>query len=169
MSEVFGITGWKNSGKTTLTAALVTEFVKRGLVVNTVKHAHESYAVDVEGTDTYRHRNAGASEVAILSKGSWAIMHQGKDGGAAPTLKTMLGKLGPSDLVLVEGFKNVDFPKIECIISKNKTGEAVWKQNKSVVALATDKKDKNCDLPQFQLDDVTTIADYISQKMGLGL
>ena len=169
MNEVFGITGWKNSGKTTLTAALVAEFVNRGRTVNTIKHAHESFAVDVEGTDSYRHRSAGASEVAILSKGRWVIMHEGKGGGAAPSLETMLKKLAPSDLVLVEGFKNADFPKIECILSKNQNSDPVWKRNQSVIAIASDQIDSNCDLPQFQLNDVSKIADYISQKMGLGL
>ncbi len=169
MSKVFGITGWKNSGKTTLTAALVQEFVKREYAISTIKHAHESFAVDVEGTDSFKHRAAGASEVAILSKGRWVIMHEGKDGGAAPTLDTMLSKLAPCDLILVEGFKNVDFPKLECILTKNQIDEPVWHQNKSVIATASDQIDSNCELPQFQLDDVSKIADYISQKMGLGL
>ena len=169
MAKIFGITGWKNSGKTTLTTALVTEFVKRGHTINTVKHAHEDFAVDVEGTDSFQHRKAGACEVAILSKGRWVIMHEGADGGAAPSLDTMLSKLAPCDLVLVEGFKNNDFSKIECILTKNQVDEPVWKSNDSVVAIATDQENPECELPQFPINNISRIADYIGQKAGLSL
>ena len=58
--RVFGVTGWKNSGKTTLTCKLVEEFTRRGFRVATVKHAHHLFDVDHEGTDSFRHREAGA-------------------------------------------------------------------------------------------------------------
>ena len=64
--RVIGITGWKNSGKTTLTERLVAEFVARGLKVSTVKHAHHAFDIDQPGTDSHRHREAGAGEVAIV-------------------------------------------------------------------------------------------------------
>ncbi|TGV78031.1 molybdopterin-guanine dinucleotide biosynthesis protein B, partial [Mesorhizobium sp. M00.F.Ca.ET.149.01.1.1] len=64
MRRVFGITGWKNSGKTTLTEKLVTELVARGWTVSTVKHAHHDFDIDKPGTDSFRHRQAGATEVA---------------------------------------------------------------------------------------------------------
>ena len=66
--RVFGITGWKNSGKTTLTERLVAELSRRGWKVSTVKHAHHDFDIDKEGTDSFRHRRAGASEVAIVSE-----------------------------------------------------------------------------------------------------
>ena len=71
--RVFGITGWKNSGKTTLTEKLVAELSRRGWKVSTVKHAHHDFDIDKEGTDSFRHRQAGASEVAVVSGRRWAV------------------------------------------------------------------------------------------------
>ena len=66
-TPVFGVTGWKNSGKTTLATRLIEELTRRGLVVSTVKHAHHAFDIDKPGTDSHRHREAGASEVMIVS------------------------------------------------------------------------------------------------------
>ena len=71
--RVFGITGWKNSGKTTLTEKLVAELTRRGWKVSTVKHAHHAFDVDKQGADSFRHRQAGASEVAVVSGRRWAV------------------------------------------------------------------------------------------------
>ena len=106
MNEVFGITGWKNSGKTTMVESLVAEFTKRGFTVSTVKNASEDFDVDHPGTDSFRHRHAGARETAIVSPKRWALMSNTPETGKAPSLDALLKKLGPCDLVLVEGFKN---------------------------------------------------------------
>ena len=65
--RVFGVTGWKNAGKTTLTERLVAEFVRRGWRVATIKHAHHDIDIDRPGTDSWRHRAAGAAEVRALT------------------------------------------------------------------------------------------------------
>lgn len=169
MSKVFGITGWKNSGKTTMVASLVAEFTKRGLQVSTVKHAHDSFSIDHEGTDSHEHRKAGAQEVALVSSKRWALMHEVSSGGAVPSLETMLKKLAPCDLVLVEGYKNSDIPKIECIRVASAKEDPIWRGNDSVIAVATDERDPNCDKHQFDLGDIDGIADYIAQIMGMGL
>ena len=83
--NVFGITGWKNSGKTTLIVALVEEFTRRGLRVSTIKHAHHAFDIDVPGKDSHRHRLAGASEVLVGSGARWALMHELR-GAATPSL-----------------------------------------------------------------------------------
>lgn len=72
--KIYGVTGWKNNGKTGLMERLVTEFTSRGLTVSTIKHAHHATDVDQPGTDSYRHRQAGASEVVLASAGRVAIM-----------------------------------------------------------------------------------------------
>lgn len=167
MAKVFGVTGWKNSGKTTLVARLVEEFTRRGFGVSTVKHAHASFQIDHEGTDSYRHRAAGARETAIVSPNRWALVHEVSSSGASPTLDTILNKLAPCDLVLVEGFKNTTIPKIECIRLASRDEAPVWTQNDSVVALATDHRIDDCPLPQIDIDDVSEIADHITQMTGL--
>ena len=110
--RVFGITGWKNSGKTTLTERLVAELTRRGWKVSTVKHAHHDFDIDKEGTDSFRHRQAGASEVAIVSGRRWALMHELR-GEDEPPLDVVLARLAPCDLVLVEGYKRESHKKIE--------------------------------------------------------
>lgn len=170
MNTVFGISGWKNSGKTTLVAALVTEFSKRGYRVSTIKHAHDGFDIDHEGTDSFAHRKAGAHEVTLVSSKRWAIMHEVESSGAAPTLDRMLAKMAPCDLVIVEGFKNSSISKIECIREESKgQEEPIWKSNQSVIAIASDVRHTDCELPQFVLEDVPSIADYIAQISGLGL
>ncbi len=169
MTKVYGVTGWKNSGKTTLVSKLVAEFSKRGLVVSTIKHAHNGFAIDTKGTDSYAHRQAGAHEVVLVSDNRWALMHEARTGGESPTLDTMLKKIAPCDLVLVEGFKNAAISKIECIRGQSATNQPVWKNNDTVRAIATDTRSQACEIPQFDIDDIPTIADYIAQMTGLGL
>lgn len=108
----FGVVGRKNAGKTTLVARLVAALVERGQRVATVKHAHHSLEVDREGTDSWKHREAGASEVALVGPNRWAVMGELR-GAAEPDLDAMIGRLSPCDIVLVEGFKGGRHPKLE--------------------------------------------------------
>ena len=109
---VFGITGWKNSGKTTLTARLIAEFTGRGYRVCAVKHAHESFDIDAPGRDSYRLREAGARRVLLSSPKRWALMHE-LGGDPEMPLDRLLGETAGFDLVLIEGYKREPFPKIE--------------------------------------------------------
>jgi tetraacyldisaccharide-1-P 4'-kinase len=84
--KVFGVTGWKNSGKTGLVTRLVTHFTQGGLKVSTVKHAHHSFDVDSPGRDSYRHREAGASQVYIASKERLALMRELRRAATGPLL-----------------------------------------------------------------------------------
>ena len=106
---MFGVTGWKNAGKTTLVERLVAEFVRRGWRVATIKHAHHDVDIDQPGRDSFRHRAAGATEVAVVGGHRYAIMREQEE----PTLAEVLARLAPADLVLIEGFKRERHPKIE--------------------------------------------------------
>ena len=110
--RLYGVTGWKNAGKTGLMERLVTEITGRGLSVSTVKHAHHDFDIDQPGRDSHRHRVAGATEVLVASGNRWALMHElrGRD---EPPLELLLDRLAPVDLVLVEGYKRDRHPKIE--------------------------------------------------------
>ena len=112
--RVFGIIGWKNTGKTHLVERLVAALVKRGYRVATIKHAHHSFDIDHKGRDSYRHRMAGASQVMVVSESRFALMGEGMGAGGVPDLSTLLAKLEPTDFVLLEGFKTAPLPKIEC-------------------------------------------------------
>lgn len=112
--RIFGVIGWTNSGKTTLIERLVRHLRADGLRVSTVKHAHHGFDLDRPGKDSYRHREAGAEEVLISAAGRWALLRELPEGEEA-SLATLLERLTPVDLVLVEGFKGDPHPKLEVI------------------------------------------------------
>lgn len=165
--KIFGITGWKNSGKTTMTCKLIEEFVKRGYKVASIKHAHHTFDVDHEGTDSHSHRMAGAGEVAITSAKRWAIMHE-MAGSEEPTLAEILEKLSPCDIVLIEGYKKENHPKIETIRMEFRRDHAIWKEDKTIVAIATDGTEDDCALPKYTQEAISDIADMISDTIKLG-
>ena len=162
---LFGIVGWKNSGKTTLVERLVSDITKRGYKVSTVKHAHHSFDIDHKGTDSYRHRMAGASEVLLSSSNRWAIIHELKE-EAEPDFDFLVNKLGEVDLILVEGFKYGNHQKLEVIRLENKKSP-IFEEEKTIVALATDGIRTDNRLPVFNLNEVSKIADFILKQVGI--
>lgn len=164
--RVFGITGWKNSGKTTLTERLVAELVRRGRTVSTVKHAHHTFDIDHDGTDSFRHRAAGASEVAIVSGQRWALMHELR-GADEPGLTDLLQRLSPCDIVLVEGYKRESHAKIEVRRVEAKSQEPLSAGNLTILAIAADHPVAGEALPVFDLDDVAGIADFIEAATAI--
>lgn len=165
--RVFGITGWKNSGKTTLTCKLVEEFTRRGFRVATLKHAHHAFDVDHGGTDSHRHRQAGAGEVAIVSGRRWAIMHELADADE-PSMQEILARLSPCDLVLVEGYKRESHSKIEVRRKAALDRTPVPDLDGSIRAIAADHAVDDAKVPVFSLDDIHAIADMIALETGLG-
>ena len=162
--KLYGVTGWKNAGKTGLMERLVSEFVARGLRVSTVKHAHHSFDVDHIGKDSHRHREAGASEVLLASRNRFALMHELRDEDE-PTLQTLLSKLEPVDLVLVEGYKRDRHPKIEAF--RAETGNPlIAPEDDTIRAIASDSP-LDVDRPVFDLNDTRAIADFIMGEVGL--
>lgn len=159
-TPVFGITGWKNSGKTTLTERLIAELTARGYRVAAVKHAHHAFDIDHPGTDSFRHRAAGAREVAIVSGRRWALMHE-LDGEEEPRLSEVLARLSPADIVLVEGYKRENHPKIEARRLSSRNREPLAPFDPAIVAIAADHEVADSALPVFALDDTAAIADFI--------
>lgn len=157
--NVFGITGWKDSGKTTLIVALVEEFTRRGLRVSTIKHAHHAFDIDVPGKDSHRHRQAGASEVLVGSGSRWALMHELR-GETPPNLDDLLIRLAPCDLVLVEGFKGDSHPKLE-VTQQRESAPLIADSDASVLAVVTDHSEFVRNRATFALNDISSIADFI--------
>ncbi len=164
--RVFGITGWKNSGKTTLTERLVAELTARGYRIATVKHAHHDFDIDKPGADSFRHRAAGAVETAIVSGRRWALMHELRD-EPEPALGEILARLSPCDLVLVEGYKREAHAKIEVRRTGARSSEPLCRNDPAIVAIAADHIVDEPHLPVFAIDDVTAIADFILASTGL--
>lgn len=166
MTRIFGITGWKNSGKTTLTEKLVAELVARGWKVSTVKHAHHDFDIDKAGADSFRHRQAGATEVAIVSGRRWALMHELREEDE-PTLDMILARLAPADIVLVEGYKREPHDKIETRRLEARDQAPLSDSDPHIVAIAADHAVAEDRLPVFDLDDIKSIADFIQRATGL--
>lgn len=157
--RVMGVVGWKDSGKTTLVARLVRAFTTAGLRVSTIKHAHHAVDLDVPGTDSFRHRAAGAHEVLLATAHRFALMRELR-GAAEPDLGALLGRLGPADLVLVEGFKSHRHAKIE--VHRAVLGTPLLAaDDPSIIAVATDLPALPLDRPRLDLDDVAGIAAFV--------
>lgn len=163
--KVFGVTGWKNSGKTGLVTRLVTHFTQGGLKVSTVKHAHHSFDVDSPGRDSYRHREAGASQVYIASKERLALMRELR-GADEPSLEEILAQMSPVDLVLVEGYKREAHAKVE-VRRRAATGPLLAANDPSIACVASDHAIAGLAVPLFDLDDTGAIADFIVRRCGL--
>ena len=166
-TPVVGVTGWKNSGKTTLVARVVAELTRRGYTVSTVKHAHHAFDVDHEGTDSYKHREAGAVEVALVSGYRWVLMHENRDDEDEPGLADFLPRMAPRDIIVVEGYKREDFPKIEVRRSAARKHDPLALTDPTVIAIASDHPVDETDKPVFDLDAVAEITDFIVQTFAL--
>ena len=159
--NVIGIVGWKNSGKTTLASALIRELSNRGLTVNSIKHAHHMVDVDQPGTDSYKHRDAGAQEVILAGGQRFAIMHELR-GAPEPTLDELLARLSPCDWVVVEGFKTHTHAKIE-VHRRESSRSPLFTEDPSIVAVASDYAAEFSG-PVFDINDIPAIADFILNR-----
>jgi molybdopterin-guanine dinucleotide biosynthesis protein B len=157
--KVLGITGWSGAGKTTLLADLIPLLVAGGLRVSTIKHAHHDFDIDQPGKDSYRHREAGASEVLISSARRFALMRELR-GEDEPRLADLLARLAPVDLVLVEGFKREAHAKIE--VWRADTGKPMLQpEDPHIIAVASDGPVDGLTVPLLDAGDVAGIAAFI--------
>jgi molybdopterin-guanine dinucleotide biosynthesis protein B len=157
--RVFGLAGWSGSGKTTLMTALIPEFVARGFAVSTIKHAHHAFDIDQPGKDSWRHRQAGAREVIVASNRRWALMHELRE-ASEPSLDELLQKMTPVDLVLVEGFKRHQHPKIE--VYRHSLGKPLLHPDDPfVIAIAAEERRPDFSVAWLPLADPAVIASFI--------
>jgi molybdopterin-guanine dinucleotide biosynthesis protein B len=132
--KVFGIAGHSGMGKTTLLERLVPAIASRGLVVSLIKHSHKAIDIDRPGKDSYRLRESGCTEVLLLGNDRWALMHELR-GAAEPPLDYLLDRMQHCDLVLIEGFKNGSFPKLE--VWRAEAGKPpLWPEWPGIAAIA---------------------------------
>lgn len=163
--KVFGVVGWKDNGKTTLVERLVAHLTAAGLRVSTVKHAHHTVELDSPGKDSWRHREAGATEVVLATSKRFAILHELRR-EPEPPLEALLARMSPVDLVIVEGFKSFPHPKIEAHRHERGT-PLIARGDPSVQAVASDGPLEGLEVPVFDLDDVAGIAGFILERTEL--
>lgn len=163
---VVGIAGWKNSGKTTLVVKLVRELTRRGYRVSTVKHSHHDIELDPADTDSARHREAGAQDVALVSPHRWALVHELR-GAPEPPLEDVIDRLAPTDIVLVEGYKHEPIFKIEVRRAQQKPGAPLAEADPLVIAIAADHAIEGKTAPVFDLNDVEGLVALLLSKSGI--
>jgi len=163
-ARVLGFAGWSGSGKTTLITRLIPVIAQRGLRVATLKHAHHAFDVDQPGKDSYRHRQAGASEILVTSSRRWVLMHELR-GAHEPSFEEQIRRLSPCDVLFVEGFKFAPIAKLE--VWRAETGEGLLHPNDPhIVAVASDAKVET-KLPLLNLNDPAAIEAFIVKHLGL--
>ncbi|MDO3522017.1 molybdopterin-guanine dinucleotide biosynthesis protein B [Ralstonia pseudosolanacearum] len=171
MTAVVGVTGTSGSGKTTLIEQLIACFVRDGRRVAAVKHAHHGFDLDTPGKDSYRMRAAGGAEVVLVGDRRLVLMREYAP-AHEPELADVLALLSPGiDVVIVEGYKRSDFPKIE--VFRPALGRApLWPEIGGVVAVATDapiqlKTEVPRGMAVLDLNDVEAVYRFTLEHTGL--
>jgi molybdopterin-guanine dinucleotide biosynthesis protein B len=157
--RIIGLAGWSGSGKTTLITKLIPRLIARGVLVSTLKHAHHGFDLDQPGKDSFFHRAAGATEVIISSAKRWAILHELRE-EPEWNLRSLVAKMSPVDLVLVEGFKRDAFPKLEIHRAANNK-PLIHPEDPHIVAIASDIALPQAKVAVIDLNDIETIADLL--------
>lgn len=163
---VLGFAAYSGTGKTTLLTRVLPILRAKGLRIGMVKHAHHQFDIDTPGKDSYELRKAGAEQMLIASRNRWALMSENREPGE-PRLAELLRQLDRQrlDLVLVEGFKQVPFPKIE--LYRSQTGRApLFPADPSIVAIASDQS-LETQLPLLDLNDPAAVAEFVFAWAGL--
>jgi molybdopterin-guanine dinucleotide biosynthesis protein B len=165
--KMFGLAGYSGAGKTTLIEHLIPRFVVRGLKVSMIKHTHHNFDLDKSGKDSFRHREAGATEVMLVCDQRWVLMHELR-GAPEPTLEQQIANMSDCDLLLVEGYKATPIPKLE-VYRRENDKPFIYPGNDSVVAVATPVVDRpaDCPLRWLDLDDHDAVTAFILERTGL--
>jgi molybdopterin-guanine dinucleotide biosynthesis protein B len=159
---IFSIIGKSNSGKTTLLEKLIAELKKRGYKVGVIKHhAHNKIEVDKRGKDTWRHTQAGADSVALVSPKKTFIVRKTENEMHLHTVAMMLGEV---DVLLTEGYSWADTLKIEVVRDSNNDGK-LTRSPAELGALVTDKS-FDIDIPCFGLEEIEKLADFLEQRLS---
>jgi len=158
MPPVICIVGRSQSGKTTLIEKLIPLLIQRGFRIGTVKHSHHIFDFDKTGKDSWRHKDAGAETVIVASPGKIALVkndHQGSLDGLLKFFEDM-------DLVITEGYKKENKPKIE-VVRAARHSKPLLKSDKHLIAVVSDT-DIDVDVPKFGLDDIEKLAAFVEDN-----
>ena len=165
---LIAISGVKNSGKTTLIEKLIPRLSDKGLKVATVKHDGHDFDADVEGTDTFKHRRAGAYGTAIFSKNKFMVIKEQKN----TQEEELISYFSDCDVILLEGFKFSDYPKIE-IVRKGNSSESVCKKE-TLLGIVSDieelkeeyRENKDNELKVIDINDIDLISELLVEYIG---
>ncbi|ELB2780903.1 bifunctional molybdopterin-guanine dinucleotide biosynthesis adaptor protein MobB/molybdopterin molybdotransferase MoeA [Vibrio alginolyticus] len=159
---ILGFAAYSGTGKTTLLEALLPKLTEAGLRIGMLKHAHHNFDVDKPGKDSYRLRKAGASQMLIASRNRFALMTETPE--AEAEFEYLLTRFDEDmlDVVLVEGCKNIAFPKIE--LHREEVGKPwLYPNDENIIAIASDSAELDSELPQMNINDLDAIAQFVLQ------
>ncbi|HCH5604253.1 TPA: bifunctional molybdopterin-guanine dinucleotide biosynthesis adaptor protein MobB/molybdopterin molybdotransferase MoeA [Vibrio parahaemolyticus] len=159
---ILGFAAYSGTGKTTLLEALLPKLTEAGLRIGMLKHAHHNFDVDKPGKDSYRLRKAGASQMLIASRNRFALMTETPE--AEVEFEYLLTRFDEDklDVVLVEGCKNIAFPKIE--LHREEVGKPwLYPHDENIIAIASDTAELDSELPQMNINDLDAIAQFVLQ------
>ena len=158
MPPIISVVGKSNSGKTTLIEKIIVELKKRGHKIGIIKHTHHGFAMDREGKDSWRHQKAGADTVMVASPDGFALtkMQQYK------SLDCLLPYFSDMDLIITEGFKRENKPKIE-VFRSTQHKAPLCLENGDLVAFVSDIH-MDLPVPAFGLEEIEKIVDLIEEK-----
>jgi molybdopterin-guanine dinucleotide biosynthesis protein B len=159
-TPIISVVGKSNSGKTTLLEKIIPELVKRGYRVATIKHNLHGFDIDHEGKDSYRHKKAGAYTTIVSSPHQLALIQDVDHDHSFDEIRNTYIK--NVDIILVEGYKDNSFPKIEVYRAELKN-EPLCKKDDNLLAFASDTK-LNIGVPCFDINDTLNIVDLIENK-----
>ena len=160
MSKIIGITGWKDVGKTYYASLIIKSLVKKGYKVGSIKHAHHDFDIDKPGTDSFKHREAGSSQAIISSAKRWAKITENNNENEK-SLDELIQEFHNVEIVVVEGFKKENHPKIE-ILTKGSNNRN--KEIKNVIAIVSDDLKDNI-IPVFKENDIENLVEFIIKKI----
>ncbi len=160
--KIVGIVGWKDSGKTTIATKIINKLSSKNFRVASIKHAHHEFDIDHENTDSFKHRSAGSSQVIVSSSKRWVKISE-LNNSKEKTLDELINQLSEIDIVIVEGFKKENHPKIEIIKNDNDNDNYLFSKIKNIKAIITNNK-LETDLKIFKNDEIDNIVDFILRE-----
>jgi molybdopterin-guanine dinucleotide biosynthesis protein B len=162
MPYIVSIVGKSGAGKTTLLEKLIPVLKHRGHTIGVIKHAGHGFQMDIDGKDSYRHKSAGASSVAVISRNKLAVL---KELPCEIALDDVIAYFADVDILITEGFKRENKPKIE-VFRKGVHKTPLCIGDNTLIAYISDENLKT-DVPVFGLEDIEILADFIENKFHL--
>jgi molybdopterin-guanine dinucleotide biosynthesis adapter protein len=163
MIPILSIVGWSGSGKTVLLEKIIPELVRRGYRVATVKHDVHGFDIDREGKDTWRHRKAGSACTVISSSKQLALVRDMDHDASLYEIRDRF--IHDVDIILTEGYKQEQAPKVE-VFRAGEHPEPLFAKQGDLVAMVTDVK-QDTSAPCLGLDDIEKLVDIIEKKFLL--
>ncbi len=163
---ILGFSAWSGTGKTTLLRQLIPALKARGLQISVIKHAHHHFDLDFPGKDSYELRKAGAAQTVICTTTRMAMITEFDQPEDEPDLQQIIATLDSErvDMILVEGYKDIRFPKIE--LHRAELGKPLlYTNDDSIIALAcSGSPPEGIQIPVLDLNDVGAIAAFIFEE-----